>query len=612
MAILFLAPFRSMAEIAIKVAKETGIPLIVEITDDQMAKSVVLKHQGVEVVVSRGGVAEEVKSIDGITVTEVTMSIEDLLSILNKLTQQGYQRIGIVSRANICGGTMGDYQISQTKIYIRSCKNEEEISKTVIQLYQEGVQAIIGCRAAYETAKGCGIAAEYLNSSKLSIRYAIEEAVKIVKAKEKEKIQAAQLTAIIDNIEEGVIAVTGDKHVSFYNKRARRICAPDGKEFDISFIDTFLQNRNQEKILTINGNGVLARVIPLEFDNKIKGDVITFQEVSNIQDSERRIRFSSYKKGLYAKKTFEDIIGQTEIMKKLIQKAKDYAQYDSNLLIYGETGTGKEVLAQSIHNHSKWKKGPFVSVNTASIPPNLLESELFGYVEGAFTGARKGGKLGLFELAHGGTIFLDEIGELSPDIQSRLLRVLQEKEIMRIGDDKIIPVNVRVICATNRDLLAMVKEGSFRADLYYRINVLGLRIPPLRERVEDIPLLFNYYVQQLAKKVGKNIEIHPGVIKMLMSYPWPGNVRELRNVSEIVVYTGGELIKPDDIEEILQEKEMQVNPGKYITIPEKGTLKDMESEIIKHLLSKYSIEEVCQQLGISRVTLWRKSKSAFQ
>jgi transcriptional regulator with PAS, ATPase and Fis domain len=294
-----------------------------------------------------------------------------------------------------------------------------------------------------------------------------------------------------------------------------------------------------------------------------------------------------------------------------VQKAKQYAGYDSNLLIYGETGTGKEVFAQSIHNQSKRKKGPFVSVNTASIAPSLLESELFGYVEGAFTGARKGGKLGLFELAHGGTIFLDEIGELSPDIQSRLLRVLQEKEIMRIGDDKIIPVDVRVICATNRDLSELVQKGGFRADLYYRINVLSLRLPPLRERGEDILELFKYFVQDLAAHEGKKITIEPDAMNLLMAYHWPGNIRELHNIAELLVCCESDNIKAAEIADIFKEKQTRVNAGNYITIPESDSLKVMETEIIKHFLSRYNPEEVCRRLRISRVTLWRKTNMHF-
>lgn len=611
MPVLFLAPFNSMANIAANIAKELKIPLLVEVADDYNAQAKLQRHPGVEVVISRGGVAEKISEIAGVVVVEITMSTNDLLSALSHLTRDGIQSIGIVSRANIFDGTVGDFRIADTQIYIRSCVDEEEIAQTVFQLYEKGVKAVIGCRMAYETAKRCGIVAELLDSSTISIRKAIEEAMRIIRAKEREHLQAAQLTAIIDNIEEGIIAVTGDRQVSFCNNFARRICGAVGQSIHESHIEKFLQYRNQERIVTINGTSLLARVIPLEFNNRKRGDIITFQEVSNIQDSERKIRLSSYQKGLYAKDTFADIISQSEVMQNIIHKAKNYAKYDSNLLIYGETGTGKEILAQSIHNHSRRSRGPFVSVNTASIPPNLLESELFGYVEGAFTGARKGGKQGLFELAHGGTIFLDEIGELSPDIQSRLLRVLQEKEIMRIGDDKIIPVDVRIISATNRDLLTHVKQGGFRADLYYRICVLRLRLPPLRERLEDIPPIFEYYVHKLAAKEQKAVTIHANVMKLLKAYPWPGNIRELRNMAEVVVYSEEEIVTAGQIAAIFQENEVQVASGSYITVQEKGTLKSMEAQIIRHLLSRYSAEEVCCRLGISRVTLWRKMKNDY-
>lgn len=306
------------------------------------------------------------------------------------------------------------------------------------------------------------------------------------------------------------------------------------------------------------------------------------------------------------------MIGQSAAIKQLIAKARNYANYHSNLLIYGETGTGKEIVAQSVHNHSACRKGPFVSVNTASIPPSLLESELFGYAEGAFTGARKGGKQGLFELAHGGTIFLDEIGELTPDIQSRLLRVLQEKEIMRIGDDKIIPVDVRIIAATNRDLFEQVKSGAFRQDLYYRIHVLGLRVPPLRERAEDIPLIFDYYIKKMRAKEGKSVKVSAGAMKLLAAYSWPGNIRQLKNIAEVAACCGSELIDAEHVADMLGEQETRVENGKYITIADGGSLKQMEAEIIKYLLTRHTSDEVCRQLGISRVTLWRKTKDVFQ
>lgn len=611
--ILFLAPFHGMADLAADTARQLGVDMVVEVVKDREAKAATQRYPDVGVVISRGGLAEEIKSVAGVSVVEVTMSVNDLLSTVCKLAGLGLHRIGIVSRANLFDGITGDFGIAGVSISIRSCRDEIEIEDMVQQLHRLGVEAVIGCRAAYETAKRCGVVAEFLDSSAISIRKAIEEAQRIVQAIERDKLQTAQLKAIINNIEEGVIAVTDSEEVSFYNNTARRICALAGEHLAISPIRELLRYRNQEKIISLNGNNVIAKVIPIEHDQN-KGDVVTFHEVSSIQAVERKIRLSSYKKGLYAKFTFADMVGQSECMRKLIAKAKIFGQYDSNLLIYGETGTGKEVLAQSIHNDGNRAKGPFVSVNTASIPPSLLESELFGYVEGAFTGARKGGKHGLFELAHGGTIFLDEIGELSPDIQSRLLRVLQEKEIMRIGDDRIIPIDVRVISATNRDLLELVRQGKFRQDLFYRVHVLGIRLPQLRERTEDIPVIFAHYLDRFAKIVKptrrRTFELTGGAIQTLLSYPWPGNIRQLRNVAEVVACCSeGEIIDQQQIAEILAEQETQIDGRRSITVRECDDLKQMESEIIQQYLARWGAEETCRRLNISKVTLWRKTKT---
>jgi transcriptional regulator with PAS, ATPase and Fis domain len=228
-----------------------------------------------------------------------------------------------------------------------------------------------------------------------------------------------------------------------------------------------------------------------------------------------------------------DIIGETLPMlaaKKLARKA---ARTDSTLLITGESGTGKEVFAQAVHNRSMRREGPFVKVNCAAIPENLLESELFGFMDGSFTGAMRGGKPGKFELAEGGTIFLDEIGDMSLAMQAKLLTVLQEKEVERIGGTKTIALNVRIIAATNKGLRKMVSEGRFREDLYYRLKVLEIPLPSLRERTEDIPLIVDYLIRRINQKIGSDIQgVTPLSLKCMMTHPWPGNVRELENMIE--------------------------------------------------------------------------------
>ena len=608
--ILLLSPMQSISNTAPDVARELGIRIEIRDSDDASVVRHIGEYPEAEVVVTRGGFAELAKRVPGITVVEIAMSLNELLSNLSTLTGKGFSRIGIVSHPNLFSGAAGNFNILDAQVSIRPQESEEAIAAMVRQMADEGFQAFLGCRVAFNTARELGLEAVFLESGKTSLRAALREAMRIIKAKEQEKLQAAQLAAIIDNIDEAVIAFTPEHEVNFFNRHARRLCAvspasPPDFEHALSVLDS----GEKELVTSINGNNVIARSIPLEFDNAVRGKVITLHEVTRIQASESKIRSSFHKKGLYARYHFSDVIGDSEAIRQLTARAKTYAGHDSNLLIYGETGTGKEVFAQSIHNHSRRKQGPFVSVNVASIPPSLLESELFGYVDGAFTGARKGGKPGLFELAHEGTLFLDEIGELAPEIQSRLLRVLQEREIMRIGDDKIIPVDVRIISATNRDLFQQTQTGAFRQDLYYRLHVVGLRLPPLRARAEDIPAIFEHYLRRFASQAGRDARLTDAARDVLQTYAWPGNIRQLRNVAEVVAYGDDEVIDARHIHEVLGDQERASSRTDFITIPECASLKQMESEILRNLLAKYPADEVCTRLGISRVTLWRKMKN---
>jgi transcriptional regulator with PAS, ATPase and Fis domain len=268
-------------------------------------------------------------------------------------------------------------------------------------------------------------------------------------------------------------------------------------------------------------------------------DLIASLETKNIMDnvSQTLLELDTYKdefqKANIAKRGIKHIIGNSAIMKDLKNKLLCISESNSSVLLTGESGTGKELFAQAIHSHSLRSSGPFIKINCAAIPENLLESELFGYVEGAFTGARKGGKMGKFELANQGTIFMDEIGDMPLSMQAKLLRVLQEKEIERLGAEKTISVDVRIISATNKDLCDLVREGAFREDLYYRINVINFHIPPLRDRKEDIPELVNYAIKELNKNMNRSIlKISEEALQLLINYDWPGNIRELKNVLE--------------------------------------------------------------------------------
>lgn len=304
------------------------------------------------------------------------------------------------------------------------------------------------------------------------------------------------------------------------------------------------------------------------------------------------------------------IIGESEVIKNLKRTVEKAAKSDSTILIQGESGVGKEMIALAVHNLSNRRNKPFIGINCAALPELLLESELFGYEEGAFTGARKGGKLGKFELAEGGTILLDEIGDLPLSMQAKLLRVLQEREFERVGGTSTIKLNVRVMAATNRDLRKLAQEGKFRIDLFYRLNVLPISVPPLRARTEDIPLLIGHFIEKLTKD--KNISpkiVADETLELLLKYDWPGNVRELENIVERAIYlTEGNVIREDCLPPHIRELR-GYSSGQSIK-PIKEAVREIEKQLITEALKATKGNKVmtAKLLGITRVTLYQKLK----
>lgn len=281
-----------------------------------------------------------------------------------------------------------------------------------------------------------------------------------------------------------------------------------------------------------NRREVVVNVAPILVNGELKGSVAVIHDTSEIiRLTEELERMKRLVRRLEAKYTFDDIIGDSPAMQLAVEQARRVAETPATVMLRGESGTGKELFAHAIHNASRRRNAQFVRVNCAALNDSLLESELFGYVEGAFTGARKGGRKGLFEEANGGTIFLDEVGEIGLNLQAKLLRVLQEKEILRVGDNKPIAVDVRIIAATNVNLEQALERGTFREDLYYRLNVVPIFIPPLRQRQEDLPRLVNFLLRKFNQEYGRSMEaVDPEVLEILRGYRWPGNVRELENV----------------------------------------------------------------------------------
>jgi len=332
------------------------------------------------------------------------------------------------------------------------------------------------------------------------------------------------------------------------------------------------------------------------------------------EERERLIRENRILRRQIVRETgFHNIVTRNPKMQEILQTVLKIADYKTTVLITGESGTGKELIARAIHYSSSRKDGPFIAVNCGAIPENLLESELFGHIKGAFTDATYT-KKGLFEEADGGTIFLDEIGELPPMLQVKLLRVLQEEEIRRVGDTKSIPVDVRVIAATVKDLEKEVQEGRFRADLFYRLNVLNLHLPPLRERREDIPLLVNYFIEKFAPRFNKQIKgVNKEAMEILINHDWPGNVRELENALErAIALAEGELVQVEDLPPYLREK-VDTRPGLFIPQNElsiKKITRQIEEELIRRALerTKGNRTQAAKLLEISHRALIYKIK----
>ncbi|MFT9849350.1 sigma-54 interaction domain-containing protein [Aneurinibacillus sp. REN35] len=361
------------------------------------------------------------------------------------------------------------------------------------------------------------------------------------------KLLQMQLESIVHNIDDAVIVYTEQETFEIINHKAKKLLELESIDvqkkplkglISKAFYETIAcLAMDQDQFKDIDGTMYYMRKKSISINNETFAFVVVFRKVDEFQQIEIDYRINMKNRNFLARYTFKDIKTRSASLLQLLTISNKLARSDSTILILGETGTGKEVLAQAIHNASPRQYHPFVAINFAAISESLLDSELFGYESGAFTGAKKGGHIGVFEQAHKGSIFLDEIGDASPSIQNHLLRVLQEKQIMKVGGDKVISLDVRVIAATNQDLEQLIEEERFRQDLYYRLNVLPLHLPPLRERREDLPLLLDLFLKEFQSKLGApHMEFSKAALQTLLDYDWPGNIRELRNVVEYLAH----------------------------------------------------------------------------
>ncbi len=571
--IWIVAPFVSLQELAKQIVTERTLELAncdiavstshCDITGFQNSLAELTKAQewGAEVIISRGGTAAYIAERTDIPVVEIEVTALDMLRAFNQAGRDA-SMIGIAGFKNIIYECESLYDFLGT--HLRQVTILDDCDDAGMkQAMEEGIQVLVGDALAMRFANSVGMSCFLIESGKASIYKAIREAEAVVKIRRKEQARTEMLRTIIDSSTDGIIAIDDTARITLFNKTAETLFGfsqnqvagcPVAEVIPNTRLPHVLRTGRPEigEVQLVGKRQIATKRIPIKTGDQVSGVVATFQEVSQLQKFEQSIRQKMYDKGLTAKFHLNQIIGESPALRKAKDLARTYAVADSTVMITGETGTGKELFAQGIHNLSARCDAPFVAVNCAALPENLLESELFGYEEGAFSGAKKGGKMGLVELAHRGTLFLDEIGEMPLSLQSRILRIIQEKEVMRLGGDRITPVNVRVLVATNQDLTELVATKKFREDLYYRLNVLPLHLPPLRERLDDIRLLVEHFIRKFASRRPVIKTISPEGLQLLKEYPWFGNVRELANVVErLVLLSPSPAIERRHVEEVL-------------------------------------------------------------
>ncbi len=627
--IIAILPNSRLKDKLVAVQERLGVyfPIYQMQTEDavQLAKEKV--SNGAKVIISRGMTANYLRTNLDVPVVEIkydffhfAYALRKALSITNEVAI-----IGFIDAYRLAKRAVEFVQGEGEKVHVVILPDGSQIEDNINSLSEIGIKTFVGGNLVVSTAKRKGYNCVLVEADERVVEEAIINAQYELRIhiEQEEKVELIQ--SIISSTSNGIFALNRNWDIVAANPIALKYLQIKGtRQYGEAIRELFKDSQIIQTIetgehvtgdlITLGDYEIVMNSSPIVVEKELRGAVIMMQETSHIKDLDFKIRKKQMYKGHVARKTFDDIIGESSAIKLCKKKAIQYAKVDSTILIQGSTGTGKEIFAQSIHNASLRASKPFVAINCAALPPSLLESELFGYVKGAFSGANSEGKAGIFEIAHTGTIFLDEISEASLDVQARLLRVIQEKEITRIGDDKVIPVDVRILTATNRDLLQEISNKKFREDLFYRLSVLELKLPALSERKDDIPVLAKHIAKEISSRMClKKVHVTSDAIKVLESIPLEGNVRQLSNIIERALVISNFTVVDEDcvIEAVgLNRNNQNVQECKIENIFENATLEDMERILIKRALedSKGNRQAAADKLGISLSTLWRRLK----
>ncbi|MDR1321769.1 MAG: sigma 54-interacting transcriptional regulator [Gracilibacteraceae bacterium] len=629
--ILFLAPHQEIMQVAGEIcAGSDDIEIEIARMDDAVQKAARAEHDGYHILISRGLTSWRIVN-SGVPMPLVDVSISgyDIIKAYYEAKKIG-RTVGFIDTEEVAGNAdLETFAASvRDRVVKYYCSNDlDDIDRGVRCLIKAGVDVVIGKVAMANEARRQGLAAVVITSGYEAVRSAVNEARRMNMVRKLERRKAEQLKAILEFTYDGIIALDKEGKITVFNRTAERLSGWEAKNAVGRHIAEVIPKAHCHellitgqaeiaKILDIGSYKTIANRVPIIVDGRVDGVVTTFQEMDRLKKIEGKVREQLAQRGFAAKYDFSHILGDSAPIRNAVNLAGEYAWVDSTVLLYGRTGSGKEIFAHAIHNASHRKGEPFVSVNCAALPENLLESELFGYRGGAFTGARKEGRAGMFEMAHKGTLFLDEVGEMSPMLQSKLLRVIEEGEVMRLGDSSMIPVDVRLIAATHRNLRQMAAEMEFREDLYYRLSVLTIYIPPLCERGRDVITIANHFLAGFCAKRNRSAPaLSADAEKILLTYSWPGNIRELRNVMErLAMQFWQQTIDASDIIGVLHPGDESANiiagaPRPMVPAPPAAGLMDAEQRrVIREMLAATggNKAEAARRLGISRTTLWRK------
>ena len=619
--IVFISPYRDLSELGRQEAAKLGIQVeFYEASMDEAGRVIdTLGEPAVDIFVSRGGTADWIAQHYPAPVVRVNTGPFDLLECLYE-ARQASRHVALTSFAQPYVGTEMIARILDLTITNVVFRDLAELERKISLLAETEHCCVVGGGPSVRFAARAALPSVFLRTSPATICEALQRAQELAELSREEKRKASRLNAILASVFDGIIAVDAKGKVELVNEAAARMLDLQGPRLIGRDVAEVVPNSRLRDVLDSGESQIgelqdagsvriITNRVPIKSGDEVVGAVATFQEVSRIVQAERRMRRELADNRFSPRFRFADIVGDSAVMVSKKRLAADFAKSDLTVLIYGESGTGKELFAQSIHSASKRRFQPFVAVNLGALPNNLLESELFGYEEGAFTGARRKGKMGFFEMAHGGTLFLDEIDALPIELQGRLLRVLQEKEVLRVGGEALIPVDIRIIAATNRLPRQLLASKLIREDLFYRLDVLYLELPPLRERKEDIALLLQRFLPPSVS--AEAAAVLSGMIPLLQQYSWPGNVRELFNFSQRLQFYHHDYAAHGNAKQFLAEILPNAAQEWDIATRQSAGWLDQMAQI-----EKQTIEEVLRQsansaeaatkLGMSRATLWRK------